>query len=58
MATTSPFSLSISSTRPLGFVLHQVQMSQFRICRPIYTEIMDLSFERDTGAVGNASTVL
>jgi hypothetical protein len=43
---------------PSGLVLHQVQMSQFRICRQIYTEIMDLYFERGTWAVGNASMVV
>jgi hypothetical protein len=33
-------------------------MSQFRICRQIYTEIMDLYFEHGAWAVGNASMVL
>jgi hypothetical protein len=43
---------------PSGLELHQVKMSRFRICRQIYTEIMNLYFERSTWAFGNASTLL
>jgi hypothetical protein len=43
---------------PSGLELHQVKMSRFRICRQIYTEIMNLYFERSTWAFGNASALL
>jgi hypothetical protein len=43
---------------PSGLELHQIKMSRFRICRQIYTEIMDLYFERSTWAFGNAKLLL
>lgn len=43
-----------------GVEFHQVkgsQFKQFRICRQIYMEVMDLYFERGTWEIGNASFV-
>ena len=43
---------------PSGLEVRQIRMSRYRICRQIYTEIMNLWFERATWAFGNASMLL